>query len=122
MIEWVANTSDGSEHRGTTEDGSWRKLQRELEHLYEIQVESLMLHKEGAADARIDDEQAGYFIGNKVIAALGQSGQISLVGIGYIPWSKDVVRIKWYNANNMELVMVEARPIKDAESFLIKNY
>jgi hypothetical protein len=44
-----------------------------------------------------------------------------MVGIGYWRKHESVVRIKWYNADNMELIKTEAQPVNEIKQALIKN-
>lgn len=120
-VEWIAKAADGTEYRGRVDDGYWRDLKQEIYNGANVKITSLSLHKEGVADARIDDNKDGYFLANKIIGAMGSDRQIHLVGLGYYSKAEPVVRVKWYNTVDMSLAMVEARPLEEAEAFLIKN-
>jgi hypothetical protein len=119
MVKWTALTvSDTFE--GYTDDGSWRELGKRLGDEWHHTIVSLSLSGANAG-ATIDSNADGYYIGNKVIAIFPFTQQIDLCGIGYWKKHENVVRIKWYRKDTMELVFTEAKPTNECEGFLIKN-
>jgi hypothetical protein len=115
MTKWFAVLSDGNAFEGGVDDGSWRKLKLTIDGR---RIERLHIFNDQAA-GRIDDNKDGYFIGNKIIGGLGQSITIHLCGIGYYQKHDNIVRIKWYDKQTMELQQTEARPAEECGFSLI---
>ncbi len=120
MVKWKAKTFNGNMYAGFTDDGSWKEFGCLVKALNQG-IEYISLELEGVGAAVIDPGRDGYFISNRVIASLNSADQISLVGIGYWNRSQSTIRIKWYNAENMQLLRTEARPDENSEPSLIKN-
>lgn len=122
MVKWTAVTADLSVHSGNTDDRSWYELSEVLGFMANTKSRIVSLRIDGpTGSATIDSDKDGYIIGNKVIASLQGGQQITLVGIGYWDKPADVGRIKWYNADTMELQFTEARPTEQCGFFLIQN-
>lgn len=119
MVRWTAKLSNGEDRMGYTDNGSWKTLKPYLDKNNLKILELEISNKSGVG--RIDKNCDGYFIGNKIIAVLNQPGQETFVGIGYWRKNEDVVRIKWYDAETMELKNTEARKLEETGISLVKN-
>jgi hypothetical protein len=119
MVKWEATLANGQVLSGISDDGSWRSVGSRVASAKSKLVGLVVSTKDGTGT--IDANSDGYFLGNKIIASLPAFMEIKLIGIGY--WKKydDMVRIKWYDIDNMSLFETEARPIKDCGSALVKN-
>ncbi len=124
MVKWTVETQafpgSGIFYSGYSNDGSWREL-KDTVATYGGKIVGITLDNEGKGSATIDSNKDGYFLGNKVVAAINGGQQVELVGIGYWDKNQDTARIKWYNVETMELVFTEARSTKECGFFLIKN-
>lgn len=118
-ISWNCKTSDGSILGGFTDDGSWRELKNAILTKKTKVISLNIRNKHGGAT--IDDNADGYFIANKMLAKMGGSVN-EYIGIGYWRSHEDVVRIKWYDSNTMELWANETRHLNEcSQDCLIKN-
>jgi hypothetical protein len=118
MVKYHCKLSDGSSITGRT-DGDWLKTK---EYLLESKKQIVALSISNAhGGGNIDPNCDGYFIGNKSIATMPSGISVDLVGIGYWRKHDNTVRIKWYNAQTMELMHTEARTPEEAGLSLIRN-
>lgn len=118
VITWEATLSDGRSISGPVENGSWKLVQAKLD-AENVRLVSLKLL--GAGIGSIDSNCDGYFIGQRIMAQAFSGSIREMVGIGYWKKNSNVVRIKWYNRSNLDLMTVEAKPVSECGRMLVKN-
>jgi hypothetical protein len=119
MVRWNITFNDGTNLTGMTDDGSW-KLVPDFINRKNLKIVSMNIGNDFGI-GRIDNNCDGYYLNNKIIAIMQSKQQVRMVGIGYWRKHESVVRIKWYNADNMELIKTEAQPVNEIKQALIKN-
>ena len=118
MITWNAKLSNGHAMSGLVDDGSWKTVQAKLDTEH-IRIVSLKLL--GAGTGAIDDNCDGYFIGQKIMAQAFTGEFRDMVGVGYWKKHSNMVRIKWYNKNDFNLITSEAKPVSECGFLFVKN-
>lgn len=110
-VFWEATVPGRDRYSDSMENGSWRSFNKNIICLR-------IFSDKG--QGKIDDFKDGYFICNKCICVIG-GDSLELAGIGYWTKGDPMVRIKWYNKEDMQLHSTEARPKEECLSGLKTN-
>lgn len=119
-MKWHVKFNNGKTAKGCCDDQSWLSIQQKIDD-EKISMSSMWLSNDKENTIfDIDKGADGYFMAQKVVAALHSSSSVHMIGIGY--WKKNnPIRIKWYDAKTMMLVQVETRSKSEGGQFLVLN-